>query len=34
METISNIPHPDDIFEGPSDEDLKKIEEELDKYSD
>ena len=29
-----NNPQPDDIYEGPSDEDLKRIEEELDKYSD
>ena len=35
METIyRNLPNPDDLYEGPSDEELKKIEEELEKYSD
>ena len=29
-----NNPNPDDFFDGPSDEELKRIEEELDKYSD
>ena len=29
-----NNPQPDDIYEGPSDEDLKRIEEELEQYSD
>ena len=34
METIySNLPDSDDFFKGPSDEDLRKIEEELEKYS-
>ena len=35
METIySNLPNPEDFNEGPSDEELKQIEEELEKYSD
>ena len=35
METThSNIPNPDDFIEGPSDDELKRIEEELDTYSD
>ena len=35
METTSNdFSTPDDFYEGPSDEELKKIEEELEKYSD
>ena len=35
MENIYlNNPEPDDIYNGPSDEDLKRIEEELEKYSD
>ena len=29
-----NNPAPDDIYDGPSDEELKRIEEELEKYSD
>ena len=34
METIySNLPEPDDFFKGPSDEELRRIEEELEKYS-
>ena len=34
METIyNNLPSPDDYIEGPSDEELKKIEEELEIYS-
>ena len=34
METIyRNLPEPDDFIDGPSDEELKKIEEELEKYS-
>ena len=34
METVyNNYPNPDDIYDGPSDEELKRIEEELDKYS-
>ncbi len=32
--TYINLPIPDDYMEGPSDEELKRIEEELDKYSD
>ena len=31
--TYNNLPEPDDFFEGPSDEELKKIEDELEKYS-
>ena len=31
--TYRNLPDPDDFIEGPSDEELKKIEEELEKYS-
>ena len=35
METTSNdFPTPDDFYEGPSDEELKKIEEDLERYSD
>jgi len=35
METASNdFSTPDDFYEGPSDEELKKIEEDLEKYSD
>jgi len=35
METTSNdFPTPDDLYEGPSDEELKKIEQDLEKYSD
>ena len=34
METIYiYLPDPDEFIEGPSDEELKKIEEELEKYS-
>ena len=34
METIYNdFPTPDDFCEGPSDEELKKIEEDLERYS-
>ena len=29
-----NNPNPDDIYDGPSDDDLKRIEEELDEYLD
>ena len=32
--TSSAFPTPDDFYEGPSDEELKKIEEDLEKYSD
>ena len=31
--TYSNLQNPDDFNEGPSDEELKRIEEELEKYS-
>ena len=35
MATTSNdFSTPDDFYEGPSDEELKKIEEDLEKYSD
>ena len=35
MENISlNNPNPNDVIEGPTDEELKSIEDELDKYSD
>ena len=35
MENIYlNYPELDNIYDGPSDEDLKRIEEELEKYSD
>ncbi len=35
METTSNdFPIPDDFCEGPSDEELKRIEQDLEKYSD
>ena len=35
MENIYlNNPEPDNIYDGPSDEELKRIEEELEKYSD
>ena len=35
METTYNyFPNPDDFYEGPSDEELKKIEEDLERYSD
>ena len=32
--TYSNLPNPDDFIEGPSDDELKRIEEELEQYSD
>ena len=32
--TYLNNPEPDDIFDGPTDEELKRIEEEIEKYSD
>ena len=35
METIySHLPNPVNLIEGPSDEELKQIEEDLEKYSD
>ena len=35
METnYINLSNPDDLIDGPSDEELKQIEEELEKYSD
>jgi hypothetical protein len=35
MENIYlNNPEPNDIYDGPSDDDLRTIEEELEKYSD
>ena len=35
MENIYlNYPEPDSIYDGPSDEELKRIEEEIEKYSD
>ena len=35
METTSNdFSTPDDLYEGPSDEELKKIEKDLERYSD
>ena len=35
METTNNnFTTPDDFYEGPSDEELKKIEQDLEKYSD
>ena len=34
MENIyHNNPEPDDIYDGPTDDELKKIEDELEKYS-
>ena len=34
MENIYlNNPEPDDMYDGPTDEELKRIEEELEKYS-
>ena len=34
MEIIyRNFPEPDDFYNGPSDDELRKIEEELEKYS-
>ena len=32
--TYSNLPNPDNFIDGPSDEELKRIEEELENYSD
>jgi len=32
--TYHNYPNPDEIFEGPTDEELQRIENELEKYSD
>ena len=32
--TYSNFSNPDDFYEGPSDEELKKIEEDLERYFD
>ena len=32
--TYNNFPNPDDFYEGPSDEELKRIEEDLERYSD
>ena len=32
--TYENLPSRDDFIEGPSDEELKRIEEELENYSD
>ena len=32
--TYNNFPKPDDFYEGPSDEELKRIEEDLERYSD
>ena len=32
--TYNNFPTPDDFYAGPSDEELKKIEEDLERYSD
>ena len=32
--TYLNNPEPDDIIDGPTDEELKRIEEEIEKYSD
>ena len=35
METTSNdFSNPDDLYEGPSDEELKRIEKDLERYSD
>ena len=35
METkYSNFPTPDDMYDGPSEDDLKRIEEDLEKYYD
>tara|TARA_B000000460_G_scaffold234904_1_gene195711 strand:- start:184 stop:306 length:123 start_codon:yes stop_codon:yes gene_type:complete len=31
--TYRNFPNPDDFIEGPTDEELRRIEEELEKYS-
>jgi len=32
--TYINLPNPEDFIDGPSDEELKRIEEEIEKYSD
>ena len=32
--TYLNNPNPDDIYEGPSDDDLEQIEQEIEKYMD
>ena len=32
--TYNNFPDPDDFYEGPSDEELKRIEEDLERYTD
>ena len=32
--TYNNFPTPDDLYEGPSDEELKRIEEDLERYTD
>ena len=32
--TYNNFQSPDDFYEGPSDDELKKIEENLERYSD
>ena len=32
--TYFNNPNPDDVYDDPSDDDLKRIEEELDEYID
>ena len=32
--TYSNLPSPEDFIDGPSDEELKRIEEEIEQYSD
>ena len=35
METIyNNLPNPNDFIDGPSDEELKRIEDELESYAD
>ena len=31
--TYRNLPTPEDLFDGPTDDELKQIEEELDNYS-
>ena len=32
--TYENLPNPENFIEGPSDDELKRIEEELENYSD
>ena len=32
--TYYNNPQPDDVYEGPSDDDLEQIEQEIEKYID